>query len=196
MGETLMEPLKQEEFERVIKDILHCNCATSRSIFAFLRRTLRQFNLGEIYEPLDVLMMVYDRVNSQKNVIEKPIPWIRSTALNVIRELCRKEKKQRDLACEAIYQLAQEVSNPLDDQISEEIIEANLIQVRRAWDFLSHKEKELLRWRLMEGLSWKSVQEILFGRGEKIEIDALRQRYSRTLSKLRKLFHSSLKDVM
>jgi DNA-directed RNA polymerase specialized sigma24 family protein len=196
MGETLMELLKQEEFERAIQDILHHKNSESRSAFAFLKRNIWQFNLTGKYEPSDILMIVYDRGKSYGEVIERPIPWIRKTGFYVILELHRKEKKQADLACKSVYQLAQEISNPLDDQISQEIIDNNLVQVRRAWNCLSHKEKEFLRLRLMEGLSWKLVQEVLYDRGEKIEIDALRQRYSRTLSKLRKLFHSSLKDVM
>jgi DNA-directed RNA polymerase specialized sigma24 family protein len=191
-----MEPLKQEEFEREFEDLLNHKSSESRSIFGFLKRTLWQFNLIGIYEPSDILLIVYERAKSHREVINRPIPWIRATGFNVIRELNRQEKRQKDLAYKAICQSEQEIPNPLDDQISSETIDANLNQVRHAWNCLSQKEKDFLRLRLIEGLSWKSIQERLDSQGEKVKINSLSKRYSRTLSNLRKLFHSSLKDIM
>lgn len=190
-----MEAGDWEEFERVFEELLRGQSAESRSTFAFVKRTIWQSNLGGRYETSDILTEVYIRAKfSQK--INKPIPWIRSTAFNYCRELSRGEKRERLLTQKAIDESKQElVSSPIEE-ISEEKREANLNKIKEAWAYLSSEEREILRVQIIEALSWKEIQARFSISGKEVPtVEALRKRGSRARKKLRELFHGILQDV-
>lgn len=155
----------------------------ARSLLAFTRRTLYQYQLNGRFSEIDIFIRAYLRGIEQMlapsgQPIKKPKAWIRATIHNIIREESR--------ACRKFI--------PLDDDYPDEEafadssrIEFCLKAVVLAYQRLDHDNRKLIELRFFQGRSWKGVHEKI---GEhNLEMSALRKRGQRALEKLRQEYH-------
>lgn len=151
-----------------------------------IKSRLKQFHLEQV-DFDDVVSEVYLRgtkkINSGEN-IKNPGAWIRVTSLNVIREMSRQQQKE------------QANSELIEHQVApksyEENNEIQLCILKQSLDNLSKKDRQILKLRFFQNLSWKEVVDYLASTGEILTEDNVRQKGSRALKKLKKSFFSSV----
>ena len=177
----------RQAFDAEFQTLLFPGSSSAHSMLSFVLRSLIQFNLSQSFTVTEILIEAYLRGIKQiekGEYIENPIPWIRSTSYNIIREYSRERRK--------LYQLEEEklefranCSLVVFQEINE-----NLEKVLLAFEKLDEEEKEILRLKIVENLKWKEIIEILGERGIKKNEAALRKRKERALKHLRQIYHS------
>jgi DNA-directed RNA polymerase specialized sigma24 family protein len=177
------------EFSRLQKD--HRSPAAISTAF-FIRIKLSQFKLRNLSED-DILSEVYLRgaaLTQSGQEIKRVSSWIRATALNVIRERARQQRREFngseffevDLVASNVEQFASLLA--LEDEL-----QGDLEVLRRAFQKLTSEDQRLLRLRHLNDLSWKEVVEILQSEdGESISIATARKAGSRSLVRLHRIF--------
>lgn len=178
----------RQAFDAEFQTLLIPGSSSAHSMLGFVLRSLIQFNLSQSFTVTEILIEAYLRGIKQiekGECIENPIPWIRSTSYNIIREYSRKHKK--------LYQLEEEkLESPIDCSLVDfNEINENLEKVLLAFEKLDKEEKEILRLKIVENLKWKEIIEVLEQRGIKVKNEAaLRKRKERALKHLRQIYHS------
>ena len=166
--------------------ILH---AQSCNFIGFIEARLWQFNLASRYQASDVLRDTY--LIARKKIINgeevKNLgPWLRSIALNVIRDSRKKETRIEN----QIFKLI-ENGHCCDESSSESTFENEYIDpakrkaLAKVWDSLSDNDKNILNLRILQDLSWKEISQI-----HKINNSTARKRGQRALDRLREIFFS------
>lgn len=87
----------KEKFDSYFEKLLRRDDPESYLLYAFLKRTLKQFHLDKFYEPNDILNEVYCRTIKaleKGTIIHSFSGWVRATGFNCVREFSRKEKKK------------------------------------------------------------------------------------------------------
>lgn len=185
----------RERFDREFRALLDSDNPDTQSMWTYIARLLKQFGLDKYGVTIDeILSEVYSRgirrIVELEEEIENPMGWIRLTALNVVRELCRSQK--RLISIDSCSWIEPELTSTetSDILIAGEGIEDNIQILSTALQRLSAKDQEILWWRIIGELSWCEIGERLRGSGVKVQSEAaLRQRGCRALARLRKLFH-------
>ncbi|MEA5595738.1 sigma-70 family RNA polymerase sigma factor [Rivularia sp. UHCC 0363] len=178
----------RQTFDAEFQTLLFPGSSSAHSTLAFVLRSLTQFNLSQSFSVTEILIDAYLRGVKQierGEYIENPLPWIRSTSYNIIREHSRERKK--------LYQLEEDkVEFAMDcSLVGIEEINENLEKVLLAFKKLDEEEKEILTLKIVEKLTWKEILELLEQRGIKFKNEtALRKRKERALKRLRKIYHS------
>jgi RNA polymerase sigma factor (sigma-70 family) len=170
----------RQDLDRVVIEVLLADDEEDlHKILPFIRWKLKSFGLTHLYETRDVFLESYDRaiaaIEAGKALTNIPA-WFKSTSFRVISEYARKEKR---LATESLG------DRDLSDEASFGAIDEEL-EMRSQWllellNQVSPEDRKIL-WLRMSGKSYKQIAEQLGGREE-----ALRQRVSRILKRLRKL---------
>ena len=186
----------RERFDQEFQALLDPDNPDTRSIWTYITRLIGQFGLSNYGVTTDeILNEVYSRgirqIVEQGKPIDNPLGWTRLAALNVVRETARRRKRWRQLESLVRLEKPDLIECP-EILIGGETIENNLEALYTALEQLTPKDKEILCWRHVEGLSWCEVGERLMLDEQKPQSEAtLRQQGYRALSRLRKLFHAS-----
>lgn len=184
-----------KSWERFIISLLHQK--DHLVLWAFLKRTLKQFKLDSMYSETDVIDKT-DKITQEKiesgETIDNPPGWFRKTAFNVIRNLSKKETNQR----KNIKKLHNNIETAYypESLINEDYSEEQVEALCRNWNGLSEQERRILILREVKELSWKQVANQLVIENHEIDnsrlVDRVRQKGNRALAKLRKLVKKSL----
>jgi DNA-directed RNA polymerase specialized sigma24 family protein len=187
---SLEEHSIQEELCKFEKDFLELQnprSSTGRLMYVFVRRSLQVFRLSANYREAFVLNEAYIRATKLINeggAIHNVQAWVRSTTYNIIRELSRERQKSEPLE-EHIIATVEQPSVLLEE------LEDDLETVRIAFGCLDPKDQRLLNLKIVEGLSWREIREVLRLEGWRdLTEEALRKRKERALIRLRKKFHA------
>lgn len=175
-------------FDREFQTLLNSGSASGVSILFLIERNLLRFNLHNSYSPPSILNEAYIRgiklIEAGKK-INKPIPWVRATTYNIIRELSRKQRRSIEFK-ENIQPLQDSVfkNNEGDDERTEEFARMKL-----ALDKLEPEERELLMLKIVENLSWKQITQHLNSQDKKDKNEmTLRKRKERVLKRLHRIY--------
>jgi RNA polymerase sigma factor (sigma-70 family) len=176
---------KLRQFNAEIYCLLTANNPHSRSLFLFIRRTLRQFHLNDVHKESDIFHEAYLRgvaFIERGNAINSPKAWMRKTSYNIIRELGRENQRCQPIDDEYLENLL----------VSEETIELNIEAVTQALQELDPSERWVLALRIIENLSWKEVGKRLVEMGETPQTEAaLRKRGQRAMQRLRQIYSAT-----
>lgn len=179
----------REAFNEEFLVLLDSGSPSATSMLAFIKRSLAQFNLSNSYTPTWVLNEAYLRgikLLTTGEQIEKPLPWIRATAYNIIREQSREFSRFSQFDENMIES---HVNCSLN--VSEEIEEELFKRVSLAFEKLEPNEKEILSLKMIKNLSWEEIKLHLILQGEEIQnVATLRKRKERALKHLRSIYHS------
>lgn len=180
-----MPPEILQKFNSELTSLLDADNPQARSLLAFIRRSLWQYNLQDKISVIDIFVNAYLRgveqlLSPSGKSIQHPKAWMRGTTLNVIREHARKQQKECQLSIEPIDELSQRL-------VDDSVVEENLDTVAKAFHRLSHDDRKLLELKYLQGMSWKEVRDKLGKPND--SLPALRKRGQRTLDKLRTEYH-------
>ena len=168
----------------------HC-----RRLLFKIQRTLRQFHLQTQIEESDVLIEAYLRTRTRieaGELIENIPAWLSRVAFNIIREASRKRGQGRRLKDRLVgngYGQPHPAPRIEATYSDDEDIEA----LFSALDQLNPSDLNLLKLRIVQGLSWQAVSERLMEEGEncknpRVLQQRLRKRGERSLKRLRDKF--------
>jgi DNA-directed RNA polymerase specialized sigma24 family protein len=159
-----------------------CGRISGGILYAFIRRTLKAYNLSSIYTENDILHEVFIRgleaQNTGKTIINLQA-WIRGVSLNVIRELSRKEKHT--------YPIKDWQDFAAIEQLDSMEVNQEIKSIQQALQTLQPIDQAILMLKVVEGHPWEKVIQILQDKtGQSFAITALRKRKQRALDLLRK----------
>lgn len=150
----------------------------------FIKRTLKQFHLNNTCVG-DVISEVYLRgvklIDSGKE-IRNPGAWIRVTAYNVIREMHRQKQQEHPNS-----ELVELKVSPQETEHNQEK-EQNFLKLKHLLQSLKEKDRQILELRFFQDKSWQEVTDYLNSRGESLTNATVRQRGSRALKRLKKVY--------
>lgn len=191
-------PPELQQFNVEIQSLLKRQNSHARSLYYFIKRGLKQFNLDSLYTEIDIFNQAYLRgVNLTKSgtAIKNPKAWMRTTAFNVIRELSRSHQRDHSVVYDELVEADQaklEIASIQMENflVSDEVIETDLQAVWLAWQELDLKDRLIIDLKFIRDLSWKEIRQHLLDLGEPIQTEtALRKRGQRAIERLRKLYH-------
>jgi RNA polymerase sigma factor (sigma-70 family) len=184
---------ERQRFDSEIRSVLYSESTDRYSLFAFMRRSLVQFHLQGMYEVSDVFNQAYLRGISfieSGNKIDRPTAWLRTTAYNIIRELSRdRVNKQKFSSYSDEVQVA--TLEEHENCLTEDELDFHLKLIWEAFDQLSDQEREVLRLRMFENMSWQEIGEHLARlKGNTKSQEALRLQGWRAIKRLREKYHA------
>lgn len=183
----------KHKFNIAVEALFTNKTKEARSLWASIEQMLWQYRLRGTYEVKDILIEAYT-VGIKKieagEMIEKPLPWLRSTCFNVIRELRRKQDKAER------PKLDPTDLTPGDEVFSEIILTEDNKAVRLAWQKLSPNEQALLQGKYIKGHSWKQIAESLSELAKQsLCTNTAKQQGFRALQKLRQFYEQIREEV-
>ncbi|MBE9178970.1 sigma-70 family RNA polymerase sigma factor [Oculatella sp. LEGE 06141] len=183
----------KRKFDIAIQALFDIENPDARSLLASVTRTLRQHRLYGTYEVKEIMAEAYAigiRRIELGTIIEKPLPWLRSTCLNVIRDLRRKQDKLDK------PKLDGEGFSPGDEVFSDLIFAEDRKAMRLALEQLSYDDRQILHARVLKHQAWQEIGEALSNPNEAaLNANAARQRGYRALQKLRQLYDAIRQNV-
>lgn len=191
-------PPETRQFNAEIQFLLKPENPHARSLLAFIRRTIRQFKLGDHITEIDIFIEAYLRgvkyTQTMGATIQHPKAWMRSTAYFIIRECHRERSRYLRVASDELldhYLMRNCLSDLMADQlVGEAFIEAEIAAVIQAMSRLDPLERRIIELKHIDGLSWKEVlQQLILENHPPLRGDALRKRGQRALQRLRQLYH-------
>lgn len=189
----IIKELSRQQFDRIVQELFDAKNPHARSFFANVTRTLRQFQLEGTYQVQDIVTEAYARGVKQIEVgvvIEMPIPWLRKTCLNVVREFRRKQERLHNPKLRAVEAISEDVV------ITQLMFEEDLQALDQAWNQLNAEDQAILTARVFENRSWQDIGATL-GNAEAsgLNANAARQKGYRVLQKLRKLYEVARSEL-
>lgn len=180
-------------FETEYLGLLDPEGPSGRSMFAFIRRSLRQFHLETRWSEACILNETYLRayalIVEKRKPIQVPLAWIRVTAYNVIMELSRDQRKLISIEENMLADWSRGVSATSHFDANSSLTH-DLDVLRKAFQNLESEEQRLLNLKIIEGLSWREIRNYLALEGKECTEAALRKQKERALRKLRSIYHS------
>jgi RNA polymerase sigma factor (sigma-70 family) len=165
----------------------------TRKIFFFIKRTLRQFKLDGQLEESDILSEAYlcVRKKIESGELIQNIPaYLNRVAFNIIRERSKKKKKSKDLHIRLINNShgVIDTTSRIDD------LDSNQITILlKALKELNSEDFELIKLRIVKGLSWNEISDNLNyskDNENKKRLSAnTRKKGERALKRLRKAYY-------
>ena len=173
-----------------------------RRLLFRIQRTLGQFHLQTQLEGSDVLIEAYLRTRTRIEAgefIENIPAWLSRVAFNIIREASRKRDQGRRLQ-DRLVRNGYGQPNPAPRIEAVHNHNEDIEVLFSALNQLSQSDLELLKLRIVKGLSWQDVSERLRESGEdcknpRVLQQRLRKRGERSLKRLRDTFFSMKKEV-
>lgn len=182
----------QSPLDKAMEEILGKDNPYAYTVFTFISQRLRQYNLEKWMEPHDVLHDAYRRgknAEAKGKDIHTPHAWLKSTALNIIRE--------RSRAWSSIStdpQIIEELL-PDEDRPEQSLIQQEEVQkLQETIDILAKSDPDafrLLYLRTIREYSWQEISELLSQEtGCTVNDVALRKQLSRAKKKFRSILHN------
>jgi DNA-directed RNA polymerase specialized sigma24 family protein len=167
-------------------ELLNPNSSTGRLMFAFVRRNLQAFRLDQSYKEAHILNEAFvrglKRIHSGE-IIRNPQAWLRKTAYFIIRELKREQQK--------VVPFEDYMLDERQVDVSSEDLEDDLATMQLALQMLKPSDQKLLNLKIVQGLSWSRIRDILIQEGDgNYDESTLRKRKERALICLRKKYHA------
>ncbi len=168
---------------------------STRKIFFFIKRSLRQFKLdGQLQESdvlLDTYLRVRKKIESGESIQNMPA-YLNRVAFNIIREKSKKQKKSEDLHIRLIND---GYGHPDTTSRTDNSDSYQITILLKALEELTSEDLELIQLRIVEGLSWKQISDYInsFKDNEnkkKVYASTLRKRGERALKSLREAYFS------
>jgi DNA-directed RNA polymerase specialized sigma24 family protein len=189
----------EDAFNAAALEVLGKDNPYAYTSISSIHRTLMQFHLASKFQAHDIFNEAYVRgiqfIRSGGTILN-PHAWLRRTCFNIIREISRKQKKEKVLDPELV-ELIPALRGTEDSVISDEDIEKNWqaqLSSFRTLHSTDPKGARLLRLQC-QGLSWKEIRSQLVQEdGEAPCEQTLRQQASRAKKTLRKIYHSQTSD--
>lgn len=194
----LLEELSQQherkiQFDAATSELFDKKNPAARSLWLSVERMLWQYRLRGTYNVQAIIIEAYPIAIRQIEagiIIEKPLPWMRGTCFNVIRELRRKQNKAEN------PKLDSEGFTPGDEALSHLIVDEDIKAIRLALQQLSSEERALLQAKYIENQSWQKISETLLNSEELcLNANAARQRGHRALQRLRQAYDDIREEV-
>jgi len=188
-------PSETQQFNRDVQFLLKPNNPHARSLLAFIKRTIYQFELQVYITEIDIFVEAYLRgvryTQQNQEHIRQPKAWMRRTAYNIIRE-CKRDRLRYSAA--AFDELMDQGSDADDGgssgTVDDDAITTAIDGVLQALEALSPGDRNLIQWKVVEGLTWPQVQARLVKLGEeRVSQATLRKRGQRALERLRRAYH-------
>jgi RNA polymerase sigma factor (sigma-70 family) len=176
----------RQKFNNAIEALFADHDPASRAFYANISRLLRQFRLNGTYEVRDVIATGFSlgvKSIEAGHLIENPLAWMRTTCLNVIRDLRKKQDKAENPKIDG------ELWEPGDGVFSSLMVQEDRQALKRAMATLTPEERQILCARFINQWSWKQVSQFL-SKDSPLPIGTVRQRGARTIVKLRKAYES------
>lgn len=168
---------------------------STRKIFFFIKRSLRQFKLDGQLQESDILLDTYLRVRKKiesGEYIQNMPAYLNRVAFNIIREKSKKQKKSEDLHIRLINNGHGHANTTLGTDNSDSYQITILI---KALEELTSENFELIQLRIIKGLSWNQISDYINSSQDdenkkKVSASALRKRGERALKSLREAYFS------
>lgn len=165
----------------------------THNLLPWIHRLVKSFKLYETCE-FDVLIETYTiaiRETRKGYVIKNRPAWFKSTAFNIISNLSR-EMKKKDLVKNKLKHDQSETNNV---EFCDESSDKTRCLIK-AFKNLRQEDQQLLKLRVVEGLTWSDIAERMIAKGEEntISIETLarlRKRHERALKRLRSHYENS-----
>jgi RNA polymerase sigma factor (sigma-70 family) len=183
----------RRKFDIAIQALFDMANPDTQSLWANTKRTLYQFRLNGTYEVREIFAEAYSRgvkqIESGK-AIEKPLAWMRTACLNVIREFrCKQNKLDRP-------KLDSEGLHHGDEVLSHLMIAEDRKAVLIALERLAPEDQQVLCARIFQGLSWQAIGEsLIYTESCRVSANTVRQRGFRALKKLREHYKAIRQEV-
>lgn len=168
----------------------------ARLVVSFSLR-LAQFRLFGRYQPEEILSEAVLRLERalkmDKNIYNQEA-WLRTTGFLYILEIWRQESKFTTINIdvnETSFKSVHILTSPNIGVDQLEIEETYQLLGKSILE-LEANERELLVMRFYDNMSWDEIARHYANRGETISIPALRQRGSRVLKSLRKVYRDKM----
>lgn len=161
-----------EEFSFMLKQHGH-------DILSYIERKLYQYRLTGNCDRDEILNDVYLRTREKVEgglVINNLVAWTKRVSFHCVTERSRSKGKTTTLDHD-IPDI--EINCEEDNTESFKILGKAFVQ-------LSEKYRQVLYWKVIQGLSWRAVKEEI---GGSVSVSTLRKRKERAIKELRKQFH-------
>ncbi|HSM82743.1 MAG TPA: sigma-70 family RNA polymerase sigma factor [Nodosilinea sp.] len=191
-----------QQFNHDVQLLLRPNNPHARSLLAFIKRTIYQFELHGHLTETDVFIDAYLRgvryTQHTQTPIRQPQAWIRRTAYNIIRERQRDRQRYSAVAFDELLEPHAEAAAARPEfSPDEHFCDQAFGAVLAALGSLPSRDRTLIEWKFIEGLTWQEVQTRLSDQGEPPTSQAaLRKRGQRALERLRQNYHSFSGETM
>lgn len=187
-------PPQTQQFNQEIQILLSPKNPHARSLLAFIYREIRQFHLQGRISEVDIFIEAYmrgvDYTRATGNSIQRPKAWMRRTAYNIIREYSRNQQRYRQVAFDELVENQMAGLPHWETCLETGGVDGEIRVVLEAIAALSPEDCQLIQLRVIEGLSWQQVGEILRSLGHPPTSRAtLRKRGQRALERLRVEYH-------
>lgn len=167
-------------------------------LVVFFRLRLVQFKLNGLYQPEEILSEAVLRLEyaliAGKNIYNQEA-WLRTTGYVYILEIRRQESKFTTINIDMSETLFKSVHISTSHNIGVDYLatEETYQLLGKIILELQANERELLIMRFYNDMSWKEIARLYANRGESISVPALRQRGSRVLKSLRKVYQDKMR---
>ncbi len=176
----------KNQFNDAIEKLFERQNPEARSLWASIERMLWQYRLRGAYDVKDVVIEAYAigvKQIEKGSIIENPLPWMRGTCFNVVRDLRRKQDKAEN------PKLDSEGCTMGDEAWVEMLLLEDLAVMHLALQELSSEEQALLSAKYIEGRSWQQISDELNCSEENcLNANTVRQRGYRALQKLKQAY--------
>jgi DNA-directed RNA polymerase specialized sigma24 family protein len=191
------QPSPDNQFRADVQALMRPHNPEGLSLRLFIRQKLHQFKLNTICSEDEILHEAFLRGVKRTEsgiTIQRPGAWLRTTALNVIRESSRSHRRNPSIQFDGLTEHEQAriekehltwVGNCTC--ISSEICESYLQSVMNAYQELQPLDRKIIYLKVVHGLSWREVAEKLSSEDKVPHREAaLRKRGQRIFERLRK----------
>ncbi|MEM9485548.1 MAG: RNA polymerase sigma factor [Cyanobacteria bacterium P01_F01_bin.116] len=172
-----------ERFNTAMKELSSGNSQDCIATWKFIYKKVHQFHLNcDAYAVVNEAYLRGVKAIENGEDIRKPLPWVRSTAFNIIREWSRKQNR---ITTDSSF-LENYLSNTtIDTELLTDIDTEVGYMLRAALSTLPTQERELLTLRWIDGLSWREIATALSHDGKQVKEGTVRKRGGRALHRLR-----------
>ena len=179
----------KQQFDEAINHLLSSDSQTCLATLGFIQAKLCQFNLDcDINVVMNEVYLRGVKFVENGKEIRSPFSWIRGTALNVIREMSRRQKKITVNSSLLEVYLDTTSVEPEPEGLFGETEWSKLESVLTK---LRPDEQNVLNLRWVKGLSWKDVAQALSKNGQEVQEGTARKRGGRAFGHLREKYRES-----
>lgn len=176
----------KQQFNEVINYLLTSSNQDCLATLNFVRKKVKQFHLGcDIYVVMSDVYLRGIKFIENGGEIKRPLSWIKATALNVIREMSRRQKK---ITVDSSLLEAYLDTTVVEPDAEEAFGAAEWIKLQSALVKLRPDDQNILNLRWVKGLSWKEIAQSLSKDGQQMQEGTARKRGGRAFNRLREQY--------
>ena len=185
----------KQNFNDAVRDLLYPKNEKEeqvyKSLVAYIYRLRKQrkvttLQVEEIFHVSYIRALEY--INKNEIEIDKPVAFLKKTALNVIRETVRQEMKYSFYEPADIDKFSDDTQNKVSNasfKFAEELNGPEIKQLNLALNKLSPTEYEILYLWKVKQMRWKDIVEKVKNE-EELSVNTAKKRGQRIMEKLRK----------